>query len=179
MLRVRREGESVSEYDEEAAGESLRKAAELLPHDDADDGSEAAQQAVQAALQVLPGTLQPGWTPEQERQIQAMVTELRTVRQLSRPGASWWRRHRQDRARERYVSLAMFSDPELVDEAELRMWKHHMTVAVLLDFAVSAMQRDDVQAAVNRLAIVHAATYEDLKEFKQKMADRPEATGQP
>ncbi|MFL4953338.1 hypothetical protein ACJ6WE_40110 [Streptomyces sp. MMS24-I31] len=169
----------MSEYDEDSAGESLRKAAELLPDDDADDGAEAAQQAVQEALQALPGTPQPGWTPEQETQIQAMVTELRTVRQLARPDAGWLRRKRQMRARNRYVDLAMFSDPALVDEAELRMWKHHMTVALLLEFAVSAMQRDDVQAAVSRLAIVHAATYEDLKEFKQKMADRQESTGRP
>jgi hypothetical protein len=179
MLRVRREGESVSEFDEDAAEESLRKAAELLPHDDAADGSEAAQQAVQEALQALPGTPQPGWTPEQETQIQAMVTELRKVRDLARPDAGRLRRRRQMRARQRYVDLAMSSDPALVDEAELRMWKHHMTVALLLDFAVSAMQRDDVQRAVKRLAIVHATIYEDLKEFKRKMDDGPESTGQP
>lgn len=161
----------MSEYDEDAAGESLRKAAELLPDDDADDGAGAAQQAVQEALQALPTTPQSGWTPEQEKQIQAMVTELRTVRQLAGPDAGWLRRKRQMRARNRYVDLAMFSDPALVDEAELRMWKHHMTVALLLEFAVGPMQRDDVQAAVNRLAIVNAATYEDIKKVKQKRAD--------
>lgn len=51
------------------------------------------------------------------------------------------------------------------------MWKQNMTVAVLLEFAVSDMRRDDVQSAVTRLEIVHAATYADLTEFKQKMAD--------
>jgi len=161
----------VSEYDEEAAGEALRKAAELLPDDGAGDGAEAAQQAVQEALQVLPGTPEPGWTPEQEKQIQAMVHELRTVRKMDRPGAGLLRRRRQEQARKRYVGLAMFSDPQLVDEAELRMWKQNMTVAVLLEFAVSDMHRDDVQSAVTRLEIVHAATYADLMEFKQKMAD--------
>jgi hypothetical protein len=53
MLRVPREGKSVSEYDEEAAGESLRKAVELLPDDGADEGSEAAQRDVQVAVSRL------------------------------------------------------------------------------------------------------------------------------
>ncbi|CQR59538.1 hypothetical protein [Streptomyces leeuwenhoekii] len=149
------------EYDEEAAGEALRKAAELLPDDGTGDGAEAAQQAVQEALQALPGTPEPGWTPEQEKQIQAMVHER----------AGLLRRRRQEQARKRYVGLAMYSDPQLVDEAELRMWKQNMTVAILLEFAVSDMRPDDVQSAVTRLEIVHAATYADLTEFKQKMAD--------
>ncbi|MEV7160236.1 hypothetical protein AB0N77_37460 [Streptomyces misionensis] len=161
----------MSEYDEEAAREALRKAAELLPDDEAGDGAEVAQQAVREALQALPGTPEPGWTLEQEKQIQAMVHELRTVRRMDRPGAGLPRRRRQDQARKRYVALAMLSDPQLVDEAELRMWKQNMTVAILLEFAVSDMRRDDVQSAVTRLEIVHAATYADLTEFKQKMAD--------
>ncbi|MFI1293394.1 hypothetical protein ACH4VM_33960 [Streptomyces sp. NPDC020792] len=113
----------MTEYDEEAVGEALRKAAELL-------------------------LTEPGWTPEQEKQIQAMVHELRTVRQMDRPGAGLLRRRRQEQARKRYVALAMFSDRQLVDEAELRMWKQNMTVAILLEFAVSDMRRDDVQSAV-------------------------------
>lgn len=131
----------------------------------------AAQQAAQEALRALPSTPEPGWRPEQEKQIQAMVHELRTVRQMDRPGAGLLRRRRQDQACKRYVALAMFSDPQLVEEAELRMWKQNMTVTVLLEFAVSDMHRDDVQSAVTRLEIVHAATYADLTEFKQKMAD--------
>lgn len=58
--------------------------------------------------------------PEQEKQIQAMVRELRTVRQMDRPGAGLLRRRRQGQARKRYVGLAVFSAPQLVDEAELR-----------------------------------------------------------
>ncbi|MFF8235085.1 hypothetical protein [Streptomyces caelestis] len=42
------------------------------------------------------------------------------------------------------------------------------------DDGAEAAQRD-VQVAVSRLEIVHAAAFEDLKEFKQKMADHQEA----
>lgn len=178
MLRVPEEkGVRVSEHDDAAAAEaSLKRAVEQLSGDGTGDDSKA----VQEALQALPGTPEPGWTPEQEKQIQAMVHELRTVRQMDRPGAGLLRRRRQEQARKRYVGLAMFSDPQLVDEAELRMWKQNMTVAVLLEFAVSAMRRDDVQSAVTRLEIVHSATYADLTEFKQKMADgEQDGTGSP
>ncbi|MER8073401.1 hypothetical protein ABTZ59_34665 [Streptomyces sp. NPDC094034] len=90
---------------------------------------------------------------------------------MDRPGAGLLRRLRQEQARKCYVGLAVFSGPQLVGEAELRMWKQDMTVAILLEFAVGDMRRDDVQSAVTRLEIVHAATSADLTEFKQKTAD--------
>lgn len=127
-----REGESVSKYDEKAAGESLRKAVEQLSGDGVGDGAQAAQAAVQA----LHGQ---EWTPGQETQIQAMVGQIRKVRDLSRPGGGGWRRRRAWRAQGR-LDLMMTGGPELVNEAELRHWKNQMTVQVLLEFM---RQRDE------------------------------------
>lgn len=55
------------------------------------------------------------------------------------------------------------------------MWKQHLTVELLLDFA-GPMKPDDVHVAVRRLETVHAATYEDLKRVEQKLAERHEDT---
>lgn len=171
MLRVPRERQSVPEQDPNAAEASLRKAVELLQGDDA----EAAPRAVEEAARALPGEPEPGWTPEQERQIEALVGHIRKVRDLARPDAGWWRRQREWRARQRLADLAMRADGmELLDEAELRHWKSHMLVEVVLEFAGSAMKADDVQLAMSRMETVHATTYEDLKRVRQTLADRRE-----
>ncbi|MGG7568712.1 hypothetical protein [Streptomyces sirii] len=105
---------SVSEHDAaQAAGASLRKAVELLRGDDAADGTEVTQQAVAEAVRALPESPRPGWTAEQETQIQAMVGLIRKVRYLARTNAGWWRKQREWRARQRLVDLAMAGEPEL------------------------------------------------------------------
>ncbi|MEU1661064.1 hypothetical protein ABZ527_33970 [Streptomyces griseofuscus] len=74
---------------------ALRKAAELLPDGGTGDGAEPAQQAVQEALRAFLARRSWAGRPEQEKQIPAMVRELRTVRQMDRPGAGLLRRRRQ------------------------------------------------------------------------------------
>lgn len=69
----------MSEDDDTTAAEaSLRKAVEQL----CGDGSKAAQEAVQA----LADGSGKAWTPEQEKQIGAMVEQIRKLRYLNRPG---------------------------------------------------------------------------------------------
>ncbi|MDX3229181.1 hypothetical protein [Streptomyces sp. ME19-01-6] len=75
----------MSELDSQAVEASLRKAWSRCRGDDADDGAEAVHQTVRGAVQPLPGEPRPGWTPEQERQIQATVGQLRKVRDLAGP----------------------------------------------------------------------------------------------
>ncbi|WP_146022298.1 hypothetical protein [Streptomyces sp. CB02959] len=103
------------------------------------------QQAVAEAISALPESPRPGWTPEQETQIRAMEGLIRKVRYLTRTNLGWWRKQREWRARQRLVDLAMAGEPEMFNEAELRHWKSHMTVEVLLEFAASAMKRADTE----------------------------------
>ncbi|MEU3923078.1 hypothetical protein [Streptomyces sp. NPDC029004] len=100
-----------------------------------------------------------------------MVGQIRKIRDRARPDAGWWRKHREWRARQRLVDLAVAGDPELLDEAELRRWKSHMTLEVLLEFAFGALKLADIELALSRLETVHAATYEDLERVKQKLAE--------
>ncbi|WP_327372266.1 hypothetical protein [Streptomyces sp. NBC_01217] len=159
----------MSKYDEKAAGESLRKAVEQLSGDGVGDGAQAAQAAVQA----LHGQ---EWTPGQETQIQAMVGQIRKVRDLSRPGGGGWRRRRAWRAQGR-LDLMMTGGPELVNEAELRHWKNQMTVQVLLEFAGSAMKPADTTKALIRMEALRAATWEDLQQAKKALAERQASAG--
>ncbi|MET9810866.1 hypothetical protein [Streptomyces halstedii] len=74
----------MSEDDDTTAAEaSLSMAVEQLCGDGAGDGSEAAQETVQA---LIDGSGR-AWTPEQETQIRAMVEQIRKLRDLNRPGA--------------------------------------------------------------------------------------------
>ncbi|MFD3503896.1 hypothetical protein ACFWWC_26175 [Streptomyces sp. NPDC058642] len=162
----------MSEDDDATAAEvSLRKAVEQLSGDGAGDDAQAAQEAVQA---LHDGSGQE-WTPEQERQIRAMVEQIRKVRDLNRPGGGWWRRRREWRARERLVDLMMDGGPELLNEAELRHWKSHAMVELLLEFSGSAMKKDDTVEALARMETLNAATYEDLQQARQKLAERKAA----
>ncbi|MFG2570865.1 hypothetical protein ACGFR6_36280 [Streptomyces sp. NPDC048567] len=103
----------MSEDDDATAAEtSLRRAVEQLCGDGAGDGSEAAQEAVQA----LADGSGKAWTPEQETQIRAMVEQIRKLRDLNRPGGGWWRRRREWRTRERLVDMMMAGGPELLNE---------------------------------------------------------------
>ncbi|GAB3009782.1 hypothetical protein GCM10023080_090000 [Streptomyces pseudoechinosporeus] len=111
----------------------------------------------------------------EETQIRAMVEQIRKVRELNRPGAGRWRRRRESRARERLVDLMMDGGPELLNEAELRHWRSHAIVEIMLEFAGSAMKPDDVRLAMGRLETVHAATYEGLQEARRKLAERQDA----
>ncbi|MGW2331701.1 hypothetical protein ACWC5C_38955 [Streptomyces sp. NPDC001700] len=166
----------MSEDDDAPAAEaSLRKAVEALSGDGAGEDSEAVQKAVRA----LSDGAEQEWTPEQERQIRAMVEQIRKVRELHRPGAGWWRRRRQWRAKERLVDLMMAGGPEMLNEAELRHWKNHMMVEVLLQFSGSAMKPEDVQLATSRMETVHATTHEDLQRLKQKHAERRDGPHRP
>ncbi|MFD4528380.1 hypothetical protein ACFWP7_31580 [Streptomyces sp. NPDC058470] len=162
----------MSEDDDATAAEaSLRKAVEQLSGDGAGDDAQAAQEAVQA---LHDGSGQE-WTPEQERQIRAMVEQIRKVRDLNRPGGGWWRRRREWRARGRLVDLMMDGGPELLNEAELRHWKSHAMVELLLEFTGSAMKKDDTVEALARMETLNAATYEGLQQARQKLAERKAA----
>jgi hypothetical protein len=65
--------------------------------------------------------------------------------------------------------------PELVNEAELRHWKSHMMVELLLEFSGSAMKPDDTTKALSRMETLHAVTYEDLQRAKKAVAERKAA----
>lgn len=169
-------GESVSEDDDTTAAEtSLRKAVEQLSGDGPGDGNEAAQEAVQA----LADGSGKVWTPEQETQIRAMVEQIRKLRDLNRPGGSWWRRRRERRARERLVDMMMASGPELLNEAELRHWKSHAMVELLLKFTDTAMKQDDTVETLARIEALDAVTYEDYQQAKRALADREPKGAEP
>lgn len=162
----------VSEHDDATAAEaSLRKAVEQLSGDGTGDDSKAAQEAVQA----LSDGAGQAWTPEQERQIRAMVEQIRKVRDLNRPGGGGWRRRRAWRAQGRLADLMEAGGPELVNEAELRHWKSHVMVELLLEFAGGEMKPDDTTKALARMETLHAATYEDLQRAKKALAERKAA----
>ncbi|MEU0698153.1 hypothetical protein ABZ349_29830 [Streptomyces niveus] len=164
----------MSEHDDAQAAEaSLRKAVEQLSGDGAGDGAEAAQEVVQA-LRVGAGQ---AWRPEQETQIQAMVEQIRKVRNLNRPGGGGWRRRRAWRAQGRLADLMTAGDPELVNEAELRHWKNHLMVELLLEFTGSAMKPADTAKVLTRMETLHAATYEDLQQARKTLADRQSDSG--
>ncbi|MEW1681739.1 hypothetical protein [Streptomyces sp. NPDC093594] len=164
----------MSEDDDATAAEaSLRKAVEQLSGDGAGDDAQAAQEALQA----LHDGSGREWTPEQERQIRAMVEQIRKVRDLKRPGGGGWRRRRAWRAQGRLADLMEAGGPELVNEAELRHWKSHMMVELLLEFSGSSMKPDDTAKALSRMETLHAATYEDLQQAKKALAERNAAGG--
>ncbi|MFB7223889.1 hypothetical protein [Streptomyces sp. NPDC056227] len=104
-----------------------------------------------------------------------MVEQIRKVRDLNRPGGGGWRRRRAWGAQGRLADLMMVGGPELVNEAELRHWKNHMMVELLLEFAGSAMKPDDTTKALTRMETLHAATYEDLQQARKTVADQQAA----
>ncbi|MCX4971047.1 hypothetical protein OHA98_41275 [Streptomyces sp. NBC_00654] len=164
----------MSEDDDTTAAEaSLRKAVEQLSSDGPGDDSKAAREAVQA----LSDSAGKAWTPEQETQIRAMVDQIRKVRDLNRPGGGWWRRRREWRARERLVDLMMTGGPELLNEAELRHWKSHAMVELLLKFTDSAMKKDDTVETLARMEALDAVTYEDYQQAKKTLAEEKAAVG--
>lgn len=164
----------MSEDDDTTAAEaSLRRAVEQLCGDGAGDGSEAAQEAVQA----LADGSGKAWSPEQETQIRAMVEQIRKLRDLNRPGGGWWRRRREWRARERLVDMMMASGPELLNEAELRHWKSQAMVELLLKFMDTAMKQDDTVETLARIEALNAVTYEDYQQAKKKLAEEKAAAG--
>ncbi|MFI0915349.1 hypothetical protein [Streptomyces abikoensis] len=164
----------MSEHDDASAAEtSLRKAVEQLSGDRPGDGSKAAQEAVQA----LSDGSEQAWTPEQETQIRAMVEQIRKLRDLNRSGGGWWRRRREWRARERLVDMMEAGGPELLNEAELRHWKSHAMVELLLEFAGSAMKQDDVVKVLARREAVNAVTYEDYQQARKTLAEEKAAAG--
>ncbi|MFC9431925.1 hypothetical protein [Streptomyces sp. NPDC056987] len=104
-----------------------------------------------------------------------MVEQIRKLRDLNRPGGSWWRRRREWRARERLVDMMMASGPELLNEAELRHWKSHAMVELLLKFTDSPMKKDDTVKALTRMETVNAVTYEDYQRAKKALAEKEAA----
>ncbi|MFJ8856427.1 hypothetical protein [Streptomyces sp. NPDC102437] len=175
MLRVSGgEEENVSEHDDASAAEAaLRKAVEQLSGNGTSDGDKAAEEAVQA---LADGSGQ-AWTPGQEAQIRAMVDQIRKLQDLNRPGGGWWRRRREWRARERLVDLMMAGGPELLNEAELRHWKSHAMVELLLRFIDSPMKQDDTVETLARIEALHAVTYEEYQQARKKLADEKAAAG--
>ncbi|WNI27294.1 hypothetical protein [Streptomyces sp. ITFR-16] len=164
----------MSEQDDATAAQaSLRKAVEQLSGDGSGDDVQAAQEAVQA----LHERAGQEWTPEQETQIRAMVEQIRKLRNLNRPGGGGWRRRRAWRAQGRLADLMMAAGPELVNEAELRHWKNHLMVELLVEFAGGAMKPDDTATALSRMETLHAATYEQLQQARKRAADRHADTG--
>ncbi|MGW1598790.1 hypothetical protein [Streptomyces sp. NPDC002343] len=164
----------MSEEDDTTAAEaSLRRAVEQLCGGDGSDGSEAAQEAVQA-LADGPGK---AWTPEQETQIRTMVEQIRKLRDLNRPGGGWWRRRQEWRARERLVDMMEAGGPELLNEAELRHWKSHAMVELLLKFMDTAMRPDDMTETLSRIEALNAVTYEDYQQAKKQLAGKKADTG--
>ncbi|MFD9271593.1 hypothetical protein ACFWB1_38030 [Streptomyces goshikiensis] len=164
----------MSEHDDAQAAEAApRKAVEQLGGDGAGADGQAAQEAVRA----LSGGTGQEWTPEQEGQIRALVEQIRRVRKLNRPDAGWWHRKRDWRARERLVDLMMTGGPELVSEAELRLWKSHAMVEVLLEFAGNAMKQDDTAKMLTRMETLHTAPYEGWQQARKARADEQAAAG--
>ncbi|MGC5543654.1 hypothetical protein ACPYPE_23575 [Streptomyces griseus] len=164
----------MSEDDDTTAAEaSLRKAVEQLCGDGSGDGSEAAQEVVQA----LADGSGKAWTPEQETQIRAMVEQIRKLRDLNRPGGGWWRRRREWRARERLVNMMMVGGPELLNEAELRHWKNHALVELMLKFMDTAMKQDDTVETLARIEALNAVSYEDYQRAKKALAEKKAAAG--
>ncbi|MEV5658270.1 hypothetical protein [Streptomyces sp. NPDC052291] len=157
--------------DTTAAEASLRRAVEQLCEDGPGNGSDAAQEAVQA----LADGSGKAWTPEQETQIRTMVEQIRKLRDLNRPGGGWWRRRRAWRAQGRLADLMMTGGPELVNEAELRHWKNHVMVELLLEFASSAMKPEDTAKTYGRMETLNATTYEDYQQAKKALAEEKAA----
>ncbi|WP_406739548.1 hypothetical protein OG365_40350 (plasmid) [Streptomyces sp. NBC_00853] len=71
----------------------------------------------------------------------------------------------------------MAGGPELVSEAELRLWKNHAMVEVLLEFAGSAMKQDGIAKTLARMETLHTATYEGWQQARKALADEQAATG--
>ncbi|MFE7572505.1 hypothetical protein ACFU76_37145 [Streptomyces sp. NPDC057539] len=78
------------------------------------------------------------------------MDQIRKVRDLNRPGGGGWRRRRAWRAQGRLAGLMEAGGRELVNEAELRHWKSHMMVELLLEFSGGAMKPDDTTKALSR-----------------------------
>ncbi|MEU1350340.1 hypothetical protein [Streptomyces sp. NPDC005795] len=106
-----------------------------------------------------------------------MVEQIRKLRDLNRPGGGWWRRRREWRARERLVNLMMASGPELLNEAELRHWKSHAMVELMLKFTDTAMKKDDMVEALARIEALNAVTYENYQQAKKELAEERAAAG--
>ncbi|MFI9588671.1 hypothetical protein ACIHCQ_44480 [Streptomyces sp. NPDC052236] len=85
--------------------------------------------------------------------------------------------HRPQTERSHLVDLMMTGGPEMVNEAELRHWKSHAMVELLLEFGGSAMKQDDTTKALTRMETLDAATYEDLQQARKTVADRRAAAG--
>ncbi|MFJ4917616.1 hypothetical protein [Streptomyces sp. NPDC088726] len=143
----------------QAAEASLRKAVEQLSSDGVGDDAQAAHE----------------WTPEQEGQIRAMVEQIRKVRDLNRPGGGGWRRRRAWRAQGRLADLMEVGGPELVNEAELRHWKSHAMVELLLEFSGGSMKPDETAKALSRMETLQSVTYKDYQQARQKLAERKAA----
>ncbi|NED02377.1 hypothetical protein G3I55_12010 [Streptomyces sp. SID6648] len=161
--------------DTTAAEASLRRAVEQLCGDGPGDGGEAAHEAVQA----FTDGSGKAWTPEQETQIRAMVDQIRKLRDLNRPGGVWWWRRREWRARGRLVNMMMAGGPELLNEAELRHWKNHALVELMLKFMDTAMKQDDTVETLARIEALNAVTYEDYQRAKKALADRGQKRAEP
>ncbi|MFB7300513.1 hypothetical protein [Streptomyces rubiginosohelvolus] len=104
-----------------------------------------------------------------------MVEQIRKLRDLNRPGGGWWRRRREWRARERLVDMMVASGPELLNEAELRHWKSHAMVELLLKFMDTAMKKDDTVETLTRIEALNAVTYEDYRQARKKLAEEKAA----
>ncbi|MEU0859377.1 hypothetical protein ACFY7F_33995 [Streptomyces griseofuscus] len=64
-----------------------------------------------------------------------------------------------------------------MNEAELRHWKSHVVVELLVEFTDSAMTPDDTTKALARMETLHAVTYEGFQEAKKVLAGRKAAVG--
>jgi hypothetical protein len=65
--------------------------------------------------------------------------------------------------------------PELLNEAELRHSKNLAMVELLLEFAGSAMKRDDVVKVLTQREAVNAVTFEDYQQAKKALAEKKAA----
>ncbi|MFG2600674.1 hypothetical protein [Streptomyces sp. NPDC048462] len=106
-----------------------------------------------------------------------MVEQIRKLRDLNRPGGGWWSRRREWRARERLVDMMMASGPELLNEAELRHWRSHAMVELLLKFMDTAMKKDDAVETLARIEALNAVTYEDYQQAKKTLVEEKSAVG--
>ncbi|WP_030595078.1 hypothetical protein [Streptomyces anulatus] len=68
--------------------------------------------------------------------------------------------------------MMMASGPELLNEAELRHWKSHAMVELLLKFMDTAMKTDDTVETLARIEALNAVTYEDYRQARKKLAEK-------
>ncbi|MCX4547003.1 hypothetical protein [Streptomyces sp. NBC_01565] len=139
---------------------SLRSAVTLLD----ERGPAAVRMTIEEILSTLPGGRARDWTASQEARIRALVNQMNTVRNLDRAQTGWWGRRKARRARQRLTILMRVAGPKLVDEAALRCWKAAQVLEILRDFTAGRRDREDVARVLDRLRIVHTATYLDLRQ---------------